>query len=123
MTESQEQSPPNHLSVALQSEYEYTALGSTTSFRLVVLKPGNELGPIKCNLKALRMEEAPIYEALSYVWGSNERTHTMSCNNAPMKITKSLDTALRILRKLSQSRRLWIDQICIDQNNVPERSK
>jgi hypothetical protein len=69
------------------------------------------------------MAEAPQYEALSYVWGSNERTHTITCDQMLLAVTASLDTVLRVLRKPTESRIIWIDQICIDQDNIPERSE
>jgi len=104
-----EQNISHEPSVSFQNEYKYEALPNSRSFRLLTLKPGTDKDEIKCELKVLAMEEAPHYEALSYVWGSSERTHTMICKDTPMKITASLDTALRVLRNPSQSRILWID--------------
>lgn len=40
-----------------------------------------------------------------------------------MQIKANLDTALRSLRLPTQSRRLWVDALCIDQSNVEERGR
>ncbi|CZR65731.1 uncharacterized protein PAC_15631 [Phialocephala subalpina] len=114
---------PDNLAESPQMAYKYEALANPQSFRLLTLEPGYETDHIKCEITVLAMAEAPQYEALSYVWGSSERTHTITCNYMPLKVTASLDTVLRVLRKPSGSRIIWIDQICIDQDNIPERSE
>jgi hypothetical protein len=63
------------------------------------------------------------YEALSYVWDQlPERKHII-CNDTPFPVTGNLHAALRRLRRPNESRVLWIDQICIDQENIPERNQ
>jgi hypothetical protein len=63
------------------------------------------------------------YEALSYVWDQlPERKHII-CNDTPFSVTGNLHAALRRLRHPNESRVLWIDQICIDQENIPERNQ
>lgn len=75
------------------------------------------------------------YEALSYAWGTGDRTstvhvhHPSSRNSAThdiagnLRISNSLSLALRHLRHLNSPRLLWIDQLCIDQENVMERNQ
>lgn len=38
-----------------------------------------------------------------------------------LSVTKNCEYALRTLRQKDQERVLWIDAICIDQSNIPER--
>lgn len=47
----------------------------------------------------------------------------MKCDDQAFMITDSLYLALRRLRSISDSRFLWIDQICIDQRSTAERSE
>ncbi|KAL9044310.1 MAG: hypothetical protein Q9214_002545, partial [Letrouitia sp. 1 TL-2023] len=47
----------------------------------------------------------------------------MWCGSGYMHIKANLDTALRSLRLPTQSRRLWVDALCIDQSNVEERGR
>ncbi|KAI0968156.1 HET-domain-containing protein [Xylaria arbuscula] len=79
----------------------------------------------------------PVYEALSYEWGSPEKDETieievsivmdenMSHNNSACRhlpITSNLAVALRHVRFHDRPRTLWIDAVCIDQSNSQERS-
>lgn len=62
------------------------------------------------------------YEALSYVWGKPSSRHLISCNNKEFAIGQNLETALRRLRSNSVARVVWIDAICINQDDLDERS-
>ncbi|GJD02526.1 ankyrin and HET domain-containing protein [Colletotrichum higginsianum] len=62
------------------------------------------------------------YEAVSYVWGSLSKTHEMICDGGPMSTTESLHGALKRLRFPHKSRHLWIDQVCINQDDPEEKS-
>lgn len=63
------------------------------------------------------------YEALSYQWGDVEKKpRAISVNGQKLWITANLWQALIYLRRVGQSRTLWIDAICINQNDVDERS-
>ena len=78
----------------------------------------------------------PIYEALSYVWGSNEYMDTAYIHDSPrilpssdnsmpatLKIRRNLAAALRHLRYPDLSRALWIDAVCINQKDNGERGE
>jgi hypothetical protein len=61
------------------------------------------------------------YEALSYTWGSIERTSEITTNDYTLAVTENLHHALRYLRYEDKDRILWIDLICINQDNFQER--
>ncbi|KAI8627852.1 heterokaryon incompatibility protein-domain-containing protein [Xylariaceae sp. FL1651] len=68
------------------------------------------------------------YEALSYVWGSESDIEPViiedtSAPRTQLRIRRSLADALRHLRTLTSSRTVWIDALCINQNDLGERSK
>jgi hypothetical protein len=44
------------------------------------------------------------------------------CNGHPAAITENLFSALHRMYDQFGSKAIWIDQICIDQNNLEERS-
>ena len=69
------------------------------------------------------LETAPVYEALSYTWGDSKKEHSISCGSESIAITANLATALVQIRSPDQPRILWIDQICINQDDVDERNK
>lgn len=65
------------------------------------------------------------YIALSYTWGDPHDTREIFVDGQVCHITKNLEEALRTLRQHEVIRagyKLWIDSICIDQNNMPERA-
>lgn len=59
------------------------------------------------------------YDALSYTWGDNEQSKTILCNKKPLSVTSNLFSALVALR--SGSRYLWVDAICVEQQNDEEK--
>lgn len=61
------------------------------------------------------------YEALSYTWNGNVKSHGVIVDDLYMCITVNLFAALRRLRS-GQPRRLWIDAICINQNDDAEKT-
>ncbi|KAI9771595.1 MAG: hypothetical protein M1840_001810 [Geoglossum simile] len=69
------------------------------------------------------------YQALSYVWGEPEfpkSLHVLQVDGAPpagaINITENLHSALQNLRKRDKTLVLWVDAVCIDQANIPERN-
>ncbi len=80
------------------------------------------------NIKRLvKPVRRPEYEALSYTWGE-ERSPTpvfVNSNGSKRKfieVTQNLATALIYLRHKSEARILWIDALCINQEDMKERS-
>ncbi|KAM0713931.1 hypothetical protein Q7P37_010893 [Cladosporium fusiforme] len=62
------------------------------------------------------------YTALSYVWGSSVLECTVDIGEISLGITRSLDTAIRHLRHEKESVIVWIDQICINQSDLAEKT-
>ncbi|PQE24049.1 heterokaryon incompatibility protein [Rutstroemia sp. NJR-2017a BVV2] len=66
------------------------------------------------------------YVALSYVWGSPADKKTIIVNGVEMQITQNLHAALLELRRSTWVRRgvnLWIDALCINQDDLDEREQ
>lgn len=68
------------------------------------------------------MEDAPLYAALSYVWGSPESVDTVIVNDKEMKVTTNLHSALLHVRQESSVVTLWVDALCICQDDKLEKS-
>lgn len=67
---------------------------------------------------------APMwYTALSYVWGDPSFIRSIRCNGKPFKTTPNLYTALKYLKRTDAVVNLWIDQICINQNDLEEKTQ
>jgi hypothetical protein len=62
------------------------------------------------------------YEALSYVWGSQENPKTIHLNGQAFFITQNLHRALIRLRKPAEDRLIWIDALAINQSDISERN-
>ena len=71
----------------------------------------------------VNLETAPVYEALSYTWGHSKKECSISCGSESIEITANLAAALVQIRKPDKPRTLWIDQICINQDDVDERNE
>ncbi|KAE9379847.1 hypothetical protein N431DRAFT_290151, partial [Stipitochalara longipes BDJ] len=93
--------------------------------RLVTIWPAEGLdAALKCTLNTTRLESGcPNYEALSYTWGSNHLRRSIELENTPFYVTKNLEIALRHLRLPHIPRQLWIDAICINQDDDIERGE
>ncbi|OHE94782.1 HET domain-containing protein [Colletotrichum orchidophilum] len=105
------------------SLFQYEPLDLTgQSFRLLMLHPGST-SQISCDIfqASLDLDVIIPYEALSYAWGSTELSASITANGETLCITNNLFTALKDLRDDFLSRVMWIDAICIDQNNIAER--
>lgn len=92
--------------------------------RLLRLWPhkGDENAPIRCSFYVAQLGDQPRYEALSYVWGEKSNRFSISISSAkPINITGNLHAALSRLRLRIKKRCLWIDQLCINQQDDAEK--
>jgi ankyrin repeat protein len=92
------------------------------SFRLLRLCK-SEYGNVRCELIHAYLDDESLieYEALSYTWGGTFKAHDIEVDGAIVAVTQNLSLALRSLRNSNTDRILWIDAICIDQDNDKER--
>ncbi|EPE35676.1 hypothetical protein GLAREA_05013 [Glarea lozoyensis ATCC 20868] len=94
--------------------------------RVLILEPSaQDDSVITCSLAPLSLSEIarPQYEALSYVWGEAAERNEILLDGKLTSITRNLWTALKYIRQTDASRTLWIDAICINQNDINERNE
>lgn len=103
--------------------YQYQPLPRVDCIRLLLLSAGEYSSPVSCRLLSVPLDEAPPYQAISYVWGDPSDTVEIECGNRRLNVRRNLRDALRRLRWPTESRWLWADAVCIDQENVEERSQ
>ena len=107
------------------AEYKYTTIDlDRPGVRLLRLFRGHFTDDIQCDLFEgwiNQSDDGIPYNALSYTWGSTERAAQITVNGSTMHITSNLHTALQHLRFEQEDRLLWVDAICIDQDNMAER--
>ncbi|RYO97352.1 hypothetical protein DL764_007330 [Monosporascus ibericus] len=96
----------------------------TPTIRLLTLHPGDWDAPISCHLFTTRLTDACSYKALSYCWKTDGDSPDVdiSCNLRTLTISSNLNAALKRLRQDPANRRIWVDAICINQQDDAERT-
>ncbi|KAJ4295575.1 hypothetical protein N0V90_007588 [Kalmusia sp. IMI 367209] len=109
--------------------YRYNKLNYVLGqeIRLLIVEPGTADDPIRCEIITVNLRDNPPYEALSYTWATENGDASPSgivycCSGTTIPVTTNCEAAIRRLRKPGLRRRLWIDALCIDQNNITERN-
>ncbi|KAK4160704.1 ankyrin repeat-containing domain protein [Cladorrhinum sp. PSN259] len=116
------------------SPYIYSDVLDQANIRLLRLIPhGDGNTDIRCQLFKYPLHKqnggTHLYEALSYTWGSEsksesiyiERDNESGKNAGYLRVTLNLYAALLHLRDRFTERILWVDAICINQGNIPEK--
>ena len=121
--------------MSTRAVYRASPLLEERSIRLLIII--NSTPHFVCSLQTHLLREAPSFTALSYTWGDPFAPSAHDSPRDPNSLNEDLfviigDTQLPIQENLawalssltSQGLKgpLWIDVICIDQNNLAERS-
>ncbi|PMD32530.1 HET-domain-containing protein [Hyaloscypha variabilis F] len=114
--------PASQIYSPIYQRLRNTHLSSQRWFRLLRVLPGRKSDILRCQLEINDLGDAPPFEALSYVWGNPEPAKVIICNSQPKKVTPNLGTALDRLRHEHTERLVWIDAICVNQDDLTERS-
>jgi hypothetical protein len=120
----------------MESEYAYNKVDSASGVcRVLELLPGAFEDDIVVAIKDLQLVEgkSQTYQALSYTWGSNEKSEKIYVLPAALRdrkppypyvpATENLVQALRHLRDTESPLTLWADAVCINQNDKKERGE
>jgi hypothetical protein len=80
--------------------------------------------PLRGTLRLVSLQDCPRFTALSSVWGgySTPRDAIHYNEGTPIEITTNCRDALVALRKRYGVLTIWVDAICIDQQNIQEKS-
>ena len=110
--------------------YVYEPL-SDGSIRLLELFSGTVDAPLQCRIFPCHLDCALLayFEALSYVWGPQEPLYDLLCADVKLRVLRigpNLRDALLHLRfhpsVHTNPRVLWVDRICINQDDIEERA-
>lgn len=113
-------------------EYEYFPLDSTKQqLRLLVLEPAtSSTRELRFRIQHTSLLDSDLiaYNAISYRWGQISELATVFLDGRPLQVPKTAADALLGAHNAAppihglDSPLYWIDVVCIDQNNLNEKS-
>lgn len=101
--------------------YSYEPLKSSHQIRLLKVYSNKEREGLEAVIEHHDLEDAIKigYEAISYCWGEPLFTHQLHIGSKSLNITAHLHGALSVFT----GRYLWIDAVCINQQNLEEKAQ
>jgi hypothetical protein len=103
--------------------YQHSRINTKREVRLVILHRRLPYFPIRVTLQHFHLEFMPPYEAISYTWGSAEKNSQVFINGVPFLTTASAFSVLRSRSSIWRTRLIWIDSICINQDDDQEKGQ
>lgn len=105
--------------------------------RVLDLNRGTRTMPLTGSLRKVRLSNTDGYEPLSYTWedydtvqhpedNTKDYFHTKLClldTGICLDLTSNCAKALRSVRKPTTDRTIWVDSICVNQDDPEERSR
>lgn len=86
------------------------------------LRAGKEKQLITCTIRHVSLDDQPVYLGLSYTWGDATVKRPILLEGRIFYVTENLLSALEHLQRQWHSLALWIDAVCINQNDNVEKS-
>ena len=106
--------------------YKYKPLQNASHIRLLKVTPQSTANSgsgelVQVQLEEYSLQQAPLYKALSYTWGTNERPEQITIgHDSHLSVTGNL-LAFLVYLCTKKSVFFWIDAICINQDDIQER--
>jgi hypothetical protein len=114
-------------SQSLQSVYGQIVLQalnvSKKEVRLLELNPGPPEDEITCTTYNSSLPRKLYYETISYCWGDSAQLVPITLNKQSVCIPANAANALKQVRRVDEHRLLWIDVLCINQQDLVERAQ
>ncbi|KAL5410048.1 hypothetical protein PMIN03_005624 [Paraphaeosphaeria minitans] len=106
-----------------RAAYQYDAV-QEGRFRLLRVKRPWDMIPFECDLVTFDLDaEIPEYTAVSYAWGPDPaRPKALGVNGRRLQVTESAYQVVHDLTPEKGERYIWVDFICINQEDVIERA-
>jgi hypothetical protein len=108
----------------MSATFPYSPLPvGSQSIRVLDLEPQTDPQRLAGTLRTICLSDSPKFTALSYVWGTETTAASQITVNGHQKvITQNCYNALVALRKLHGAFTIWVDAICINQQDDVEKN-
>ena len=73
-------------------------------------------------LETVPLGSKPRFESLSYAWGQQSANIPFNIGHGELLITGNLENALRAVRRANEAIFIWVDAICIKQQDLIGRN-
>lgn len=103
--------------------YSYRPLQSGRRFRLLKFSLAEHGYLMVGQLLEHDVADGVRYDCLSYTWGTDSPKHVILLDDAALPVTWNLLQALNSLRQAQKTGLVWIDAICINQQDLDERGQ
>lgn len=107
-------------SISPHQIYQQLPLAPGTTRLLDLDRATDITAPLSGTLRVARLKDCPNFTALSYVWG-NGSTASIYCNGSAFTITSNCKEALTSLRSIEENVCIWVDSICVNQEDDAEK--
>ncbi|KAK4952164.1 Folylpolyglutamate synthetase [Elasticomyces elasticus] len=113
----------------MSDPYIYERLDSERQqIRLLEILPDEAEQPVRVKIRTV--EFPAFYETISYAWGDPTRSacveirsRTLQTWRRQLRVPSNTEAALRRVRRQDRVRAVWIDAVCINQDDKVERSQ
>jgi hypothetical protein len=104
--------------------YAYQPMKDASSqIRLLRPTPCPVTAELSYSLEVFDLDDAPPYLAVSYTWGPELPLDRINIDGYEVLVRKHCAYALRQLHRHAPGERIWIDSVCINQNDIEEKAQ
>ena len=96
---------------------------ASKEIRILKLKPSKSIDDDPDCVMYTTPVAGASFAAISYVWGSPKHQKQMTINGHRISVGRNAHTALRYVRDTQVEKHIWIDALCINQDDLAERSQ
>ncbi|QDS71677.1 hypothetical protein FKW77_008031 [Venturia effusa] len=107
-----------------RNPFSHPVFDPSTQIRVLAVEPGELGAPIRASFKVSNIHGLRIFEweAISYAWDGQEPTLEIGIQGMCVKVTRNVYRIIQDLRLEQEMRYLWIDAVCIAQQDLHEKS-
>ena len=106
-----------------KKSYRYNEMAALTEIRLLCLVPSPFSRVVRCRMENHPLDQLPDYEAISYTWGDESKIQQILIDGCWLTVTQNAYDALYNRSFFARTQRVWIDSVCINQVDIPEKDK